>query len=284
MTNNVKELQLENKRLFDSIYKINGIASSIALIDAALVTSINARMEDAPFHLNVDSASRYHAANVIAYRDVLAAICEQREQISSKDFVQSIVETDNLDILEDTNQKLIQIFTGLSSGLGSMEIFLSCSKRASIKEIPTTEYGSPNPVYLTGKKSALWHLTKAEAYQYALEMLEIPADILNLVAARTENGPFIKPYTVVTFGSDNQQIVCHHVTARDSNHAFAEAAKIDGCLEMVVALEGHQSEGDGIAFPGQYLVDSDTILSRPEFSLDDAIVSEPVVASRPKFR
>ena len=74
-----------------------------------------------------------------------------------------------------------------------------------------------------------------------------------------------KPFTVISVHAGNGQIVCHHVMANDGLHAFAVAApSADSDLNMVVALDGHLSEGGHLTFPGEGLVDVQTILDQPE--------------------
>lgn len=74
-----------------------------------------------------------------------------------------------------------------------------------------------------------------------------------------------KKFTVVGFNEDNGQIVCLHVQASDGDHAFWLAAKINSTLSAVVALPGHLSEVTGeLTFPGESVVDAETITTQPE--------------------
>lgn len=72
----------------------------------------------------------------------------------------------------------------------------------------------------------------------------------------------LSPYTVVGFHEDTGRICTHNVLARNDLNAFAAAAKeAASAITMVVALPGHISEGSQLVFPGEGLVDSETILS-----------------------
>ena len=74
------------------------------------------------------------------------------------------------------------------------------------------------------------------------------------------------PFTVVGFYDETREIFYHHVMADTPLNAFAVAAArcADGA-EMVVALPGHLSEGkELITFPGEELVDADTVLDHSE--------------------
>ena len=83
-----------------------------------------------------------------------------------------------------------------------------------------------------------------------------------------------KPYTVIGVYTDSGQIVCHHVKANDGTHAFAVvAASVDGDIDMVVVLEGHQSEGEELTFPGESLVDSQTVLEQQDVFGDPAVTT-----------
>lgn len=71
-------------------------------------------------------------------------------------------------------------------------------------------------------------------------------------------------FTVLGFYEGNNQIFSHHVEAKDSASAFAVVSKIYKEANFVAVLEGHISEGQGINFPGDSLVDAETVLSQPE--------------------
>ena len=73
------------------------------------------------------------------------------------------------------------------------------------------------------------------------------------------------PFTVIGIHADTGQIVCHHVMADDGLHAFAVAASIiASSVNMVVALEGHLTEDGRLTFPGEKLIDTQTVLAQPE--------------------
>ena len=74
----------------------------------------------------------------------------------------------------------------------------------------------------------------------------------------------LKKYTVIGFYSNTGQIFCAHVHAKGSYHAFSVAALAHPDGEFLSALDGHITEGQGIEFAGESIVDSDTILSQPE--------------------
>ena len=71
-------------------------------------------------------------------------------------------------------------------------------------------------------------------------------------------------YTVIAVHPDNGQIVCHHVEAESAMEAFTVAAGKCDPMEFVVALPGHQAEGDTLTFPGDGVVDSETVLAQPD--------------------
>jgi hypothetical protein len=83
-------------------------------------------------------------------------------------------------------------------------------------------------------------------------------------------------FTVIGVHAGNGQIVCHHVMANDGLHAFAVAApKVDSDLNMVVALDGHLTEGGHLTFPGEGMVDVQTVLDQPEvFGNPSAIITD----------
>ncbi len=78
----------------------------------------------------------------------------------------------------------------------------------------------------------------------------------------------LQPFTVVGFFEETGQITCMKVSAKDKMNAFAVAAqqKPNSSLTMVVAIAGHQDDGDSgmLAFPGEGIVDSETILEQPD--------------------
>ena len=82
--------------------------------------------------------------------------------------------------------------------------------------------------------------------------------------------PNYKPFTVLALYPDNGQIHCTHVWARDGLHAFTQAAHAvapeegDYCdLDFVAALPGHRHEDADVFFPGEGVVDGETVLAQP---------------------
>lgn len=73
-----------------------------------------------------------------------------------------------------------------------------------------------------------------------------------------------EPFTVIAFVEETGQLVAHHVVAHDASEAFTEAAKVDPTITFVVALPGHRSEDNDLFFPGEGVVDADTVLDQPE--------------------
>jgi hypothetical protein len=74
----------------------------------------------------------------------------------------------------------------------------------------------------------------------------------------------MKKFTVLGHYEGNDQIFSHHVEAIDSASAFAVVSKKHEEAIFVAVLDGHISEGQGINFPGDSLVDAETVLSQPE--------------------
>lgn len=75
-----------------------------------------------------------------------------------------------------------------------------------------------------------------------------------------------KPFTVVSFSEDTGEIFSDHVEAQSGLSAFREAALTrDNAVTFVVALDGHVvSELDGVTFPGEGLVPSETVLEQDD--------------------
>ena len=74
----------------------------------------------------------------------------------------------------------------------------------------------------------------------------------------------MQKFTVVGYYEESGQSVCEHVTANNGIHAFWVVAQARPDLSMVVAMPGHLTEGAGeVVFPGEGVVDADTILSQP---------------------
>ena len=80
------------------------------------------------------------------------------------------------------------------------------------------------------------------------------------------NSMTCKPFTVIGFDPDSYQIVCVHVLAADGLQAFTAAAhQYEDCgLEFVSAHPGHLHEDTDVFFPGEGLVDGETVLAQPE--------------------
>lgn len=74
----------------------------------------------------------------------------------------------------------------------------------------------------------------------------------------------LNDYTVIGYYESNGQIFCHHVKAGNIMGAFAVVASMDSDCIMVCAHLGKISEGESLAFPGEGVVDAETILEQPE--------------------
>ena len=77
----------------------------------------------------------------------------------------------------------------------------------------------------------------------------------------------LKPFTVICFDNNTSQICAYHVMAKDGQHAFGVTATTPGMncdLLFVTSVDGHLKELEGIYFPSEKLVDSQTIISQPE--------------------
>lgn len=87
----------------------------------------------------------------------------------------------------------------------------------------------------------------------------------------------LNKYSVIGIYPESGQIFCHHVEATSGTNAFMEAANHlpDTEMEMVVALPGHQLEGQLLTFPGDSLVSSETIMSQPEVFGPSSVETEP---------
>lgn len=81
-------------------------------------------------------------------------------------------------------------------------------------------------------------------------------------------------FTVIGYYEESGQIFAHHVEANNSQHAFYVVAQEfpDACF--VVAIKGHQCEEQSLTFPGEGVVDAETVLEQEDvFNSDDV---EPV--------
>jgi hypothetical protein len=75
----------------------------------------------------------------------------------------------------------------------------------------------------------------------------------------------LNPYTVVSIIPSNGQIVSDFVKATSGLKAFAKVVSKRGTsIEFVCSFDGHISEGKGIAFPGDSVVDGETVESQPK--------------------
>lgn len=74
----------------------------------------------------------------------------------------------------------------------------------------------------------------------------------------------MQKFTVISINETTGQTVSYHVYAENSLNAFTSAAAMNDNLTMVVALPGWQKEDQGVFFPGDGPVDSDTALKQPE--------------------
>lgn len=85
---------------------------------------------------------------------------------------------------------------------------------------------------------------------------------LNLASCDTKDREGTK-FTVIGSDLHSREIKCYHVRAHDEFGAFASAAAAHCLLEMVVALPGWLME-DVLTFPGESIVDGETVLDQPE--------------------
>lgn len=75
----------------------------------------------------------------------------------------------------------------------------------------------------------------------------------------------MEKYTVIGFYEETHQIFCHHVEARNSQHAFYVVATDFPEANFIVAIKGHLTEGrDDIEFPGTSTVDAATVLEQSD--------------------
>lgn len=74
----------------------------------------------------------------------------------------------------------------------------------------------------------------------------------------------MKDFTVIGFYEETSQIFCHHVSAPSAQKAFFQVATDFPDATLTAALDGHLTEGNGIEFPGESLVEAETIIDQPE--------------------
>ena len=74
----------------------------------------------------------------------------------------------------------------------------------------------------------------------------------------------LKPFTVVSYSEVTGMIFKDQVHARDGERA-------DNAVTFVCSIAGHLSEGEGIDFPGEGVVDSDTVIQQSDVFGDGGI-------------
>jgi len=75
----------------------------------------------------------------------------------------------------------------------------------------------------------------------------------------------LAPFTVIGYYAESGQIFAEHVEAQNGTNAFAVAAAMLGeGAEFTGAVAGWLEEDEAIWFPGESVVDSDTVASQPE--------------------
>lgn len=76
--------------------------------------------------------------------------------------------------------------------------------------------------------------------------------------------PPLLDFTVIGFREESGQIWCGHVKALCKSSAFAAAAAEESTMTFVACLIGLHHEADLLGFPGEGVVDAETILIQPE--------------------
>lgn len=78
----------------------------------------------------------------------------------------------------------------------------------------------------------------------------------------------MKPFTVISTDPQSGHIFSDHVMANSIAHSFSVAAQQRSEhsteLDFVTSIEGHLSEGSDIGFPGEGVVDVETILDQDD--------------------
>jgi hypothetical protein len=69
---------------------------------------------------------------------------------------------------------------------------------------------------------------------------------------------------VISISEETGQIMSDHVRAESGSQAFSVVAGDRLDVTFVAVLDGHIFEGAGIAFPGDRMVDAETVLGQPE--------------------
>lgn len=72
----------------------------------------------------------------------------------------------------------------------------------------------------------------------------------------------MKTFTVIGYDEANGAIRSLFVTAKDEQHSFWIAAQENPHLEFVVSIHGRATESNLLAFPGESVVSSATILEQ----------------------
>jgi hypothetical protein len=110
------------------------------------------------------------------------------------------------------------------------------------------------------------------------------ATALQMIGATPKPGVDVtEPYTVLGFDRATGNLFSRCVMAADGLKAFACAADSEG-LEMVASIPGRMTEDDLLTFPGDSLVDSETIRDQPDVfgpvpEIDED--AQPATAMRP---
>ncbi|MGH8647121.1 MAG: hypothetical protein ACREX4_22765 [Gammaproteobacteria bacterium] len=75
-----------------------------------------------------------------------------------------------------------------------------------------------------------------------------------------------KPFSVICFDENNNQLLCLHVQALSAMESFSVVANDapERPFVMVASLDGHVTVGKGITFPGEGLVSAETVLEQPD--------------------
>lgn len=97
------------------------------------------------------------------------------------------------------------------------------------------------------------------------EVLTIRADAPVELSTDSQNEG--DPFTVISVNEATGQIFMDKVVASDAIHAFAVTAaneRADTANSFVCAIPGHVKEGAGIEFPGEGMVDVNTVLEQTD--------------------
>lgn len=124
------------------------------------------------------------------------------------------------------------------------------------------------------------HLTVVEAKKKAERLYAATKSNPESSVAAT-----LKPFTVLGFNGSTGQIFAHHIDAIDGCHAFAIIASKYQNAEFVAAVEGHLAEATGLTFPGESVVDAETVIEQPEVfgSADRSSSNDSSIARRYRY-